>query len=208
MATDVDAILRNVGAFYDFKGKSVIHAGAGGGQFIAYASEARSVLAVDPDPPAVARLRASVRESGLTDRFRIVQGDLASVSARADVVFFEFCLHEIADPEEALRHACSLAPDVLVADHRAESPWSYYTCETEKLLRSWSAVERFTPVRRATFDAVQRFADHAELVSKVEVLGEPALSRIREFEGRREIEIGMPYGMALLAGSARPEGDR
>ena len=82
-----------------------------------------------------------------------------------------------------------------------ESAWSWYTYETEKLQRSWGAVERLEAIRRETFRAVQRFGDYAELVSRVEVLGEPALTRIKEFEGQREIEIAMPYGMALLSGA-------
>jgi hypothetical protein len=201
MATDIEAILMNLDAFYDFSGKSVIHVGAGGGQLIGYAGRARSVLAVDSDLPAVERLRASIQKEGLTDRFDVVHGEFASSRAEADVVFFEFCLHEIADPAAALLHARSLAAEVLVADHQPDSSWSWYTCETEKVQRSWGAVERLEVIRRESFTAIQRFSDYAELVSRVEVLGEPALSRVKELEGRREIEIAMPYGMALLSGA-------
>jgi hypothetical protein len=34
VATDIEAIIRNIGSCFDFTGKSVIHVGAGGGQFI------------------------------------------------------------------------------------------------------------------------------------------------------------------------------
>lgn len=203
MATDIEAILRNLEAFYEFNGKSVIHVGAGGGQFVRYAIRAGSVLAIDSDLSAVERLRESIQKEGLTDRFDVVHGEFASVRAKADVVFFEFCLHEIADPAEALHHARSLAAEVLVADHEPDSQWSWYTCETEKARRSWGSVERLGAIRRESFAAVQRFADYAELVSKVEVLGEPALTRVKDFEGQREIEIAMPYGMALLSGGQR-----
>ena len=62
MATDIAAILQNLGSCYNFTGKSVIHVGAGGGQFIGYAFEARSALGVDPDPEAVARLTAALQQ--------------------------------------------------------------------------------------------------------------------------------------------------
>lgn len=198
MATDVGEILANLNAFYDFEDKSVIHAGAGGGTLIGYAAKAREVLAVDPDHAAVEELRESVRKEGLAGRFQVVQGVLESVSATADVVFLEFCLHEMEDPGVVLVHAHSLAPEVLVIDHLPHSPWSWYTCETEKLERSWSAIQDLAVLRRASFVATQRFKDHAELLARLQVLGEPVLSRIEKFAGRRDIEIEMPYGMALL----------
>jgi len=110
MATDIEAIIRNIESCYDFTGKSVIHVGAGGGQFVGYAAKTRKVLGVDPDPDAVERLKQAIREKGLESRFSALQGDILTVTARADVVFFEFCLHEIADPGAALRHARTLAP--------------------------------------------------------------------------------------------------
>jgi SAM-dependent methyltransferase len=200
MATDIAAILRNVEACYDFAGKSVLHVGAGGGQFIGYASKARSVLAVDPDAAAVERLKAALRERGLEDRVRVLQGDIVTVSARADVVFFEFCLHEIVDPLTALRHARTLAPELLVADPAPGSAWAWHLCEAEKVLRGWTAVERFPRSLDRVFAAEQRFRDYAELLAKVQVLGECVVRRVREFEGRRDFSIDMPYRAILLAG--------
>ncbi len=50
MAADIAAIMRSIEAFYDFTGKSVIHVGAGGGQFVDYAGRARKVLGWTPTP--------------------------------------------------------------------------------------------------------------------------------------------------------------
>ena len=105
MATDIGAILDNLTSFYDFSNKEVVHVGAGGGQLIGYAGNCRSVLGVDPDPDAVARLETALHEMGLEERFSVVQCEFATVSAEADVVFFEFCLREMEDPEAALDHA-------------------------------------------------------------------------------------------------------
>jgi hypothetical protein len=199
MATDIAAILEDIGSCYDFTGRSVIHVGAGGGQFIGYAERARSVLGVDPDPAAVERLKVAVRERGLADRFRVLQGDILTATGHADVVFFEFCLHEIVDPLTALRRARTMAPEVLVADAAPGSPWAEYLCESEKVLRGWAAVERFPRTLDRAFPGEQRFRDHAELLAKVQVLGDCVIRRIRDFEGRRDFTIDMPYRVALLS---------
>ena len=198
MATDIAAILRNLESCYDFTGRSVIHVGAGGGQLIGYAGRAGSVLGVDPDAAAVGRLKAAIRERGLEARFRVVQSDVQSVSARADVVFFEFCLHEIVDPLTALRHAQTLAPEVLVVDPAPRSAWAWHLCETEKVLRGWAAAERFPLALDRTFPGEQRFHDYAELLARVEALGDCVVRRLRDFEARRDFTIDMPYRVALL----------
>jgi 2-polyprenyl-3-methyl-5-hydroxy-6-metoxy-1,4-benzoquinol methylase len=200
MATDIAAILKNIESCYDFTDKSVIHVGAGGGQFVDYAAKARSVLGVDPDAAAVEHLKAAVQERGLEDRYRVLQGDVRSVTTRADVVFFEFCLHEIVDPLTVLHHARTLAPEVLIADHAPRSAWSWHLCEAEKVLRGWAAVEKFPRALDQTFTGIQRFHDHAELLAKVQVLGECVIRRVRDFEGRRDFSIDMLYRVALLAG--------
>ena len=198
MATDIAAILDDIGSCYDFTGRSVIHVGAGVGQLIGYADRARSVLGVDPDPATVERLRAAVRERGLGDRVRVLQGDILTASARADVVFFEFCLHEIVDPLTALRRARTMAPEVLVADAAPGSPWAECLCESEKVLRGWAAVERFPRALDRTFPGAQRFRDHAELLATVQPLGDCVTRRVAEFAGRRDFTIAMPYRVALL----------
>jgi len=199
MATDISAVLRDIESCYDFAGRSVIHVGAGGGQFIGYAGKAQRVLGVDPDAAAIERLKEAIRRNGLEGRFRAEQGDILSLSTRADVVFFEFCLHEIVDPLTALRHARGLAPEVLVADHAPGSSWAWHMCEAEKVLRGWTAAERFPRALDRTFPGTQRFHDHAELLAKLHSLGDCVIRRLREFEGRQDFAIDMPYRVALLA---------
>ena len=199
MATDLEAVLRNIESCYDFSGKSVIHVGAGGGQFVGYAARARKVLGVDPDPVAVEQLKQAIRARGLQDRYSAERGNILTVAEHADVVFFEFCLHEIVDPLTALRHARTLAPQVLVADPAVDSRWAWYLCETEKAQRGWAAVERYPRVLDRTFQGVQRFRDHAELLARIEVLGECVVRRAQELRGRTDFTIDMPYRVALLS---------
>lgn len=200
MAADIHAIIRDLESFYDFTGKTVIHVGAGGGQLVAYAHRARSVYAVDPDPAAVARLETALRAADLAERFQVVSGRFEEVTATADVVFFEFCLHEIDDPAAALAHARTLAPEAVVIDHAPDSPWVWLMDEGGKLTRSWRAVAQTTVSRQAVFTGIQRFQFFQELQAKLESLGEPTLTRIQEYRDRRDFTIGMDYRTALIAG--------
>jgi ubiquinone/menaquinone biosynthesis C-methylase UbiE len=199
MATDIEAVLRNIESCHDFTGKSVIHVGAGGGQLVRYAGKTRKVLGVDPDPAAVERLKQAIRKQGLENRFSVLRGDILTVGERADVVFFEFCLHEIVDPITALRHARTLAPEVLVVDPTVDSRWAWYLCETEKAQRGWAAVERYPLELDRTFQGVQRFRDHAELLARIEALGECVVRRAQEFRGRTDFSIDMPYRVVRLS---------
>lgn len=208
MATHIDAIAGNLMSFYDMSRKSVLHVGAGGGQLIGYALHARSVVGVDPDPDAVSRLEAAIRKLGLEDRFSVLQANFTSVATSADVVFFEFCLHEMDDRAGALLHARSLAPDILVLDHLPESPWAWYACEEEKAARGWAAVRRFGILREASFRTAIRFEAYSQLHSKFSPLGEQAMARIAEFSRRGDITIEMDYAIALLRGDDHRQAPR
>jgi len=203
VATEIAAIITNLRYFYEVADRTVIDVGAGGGQFVEFAARARHVLAVDPDGDAVATLRTALRQKGLEDRFQVVQSGFSDVSARADLVFFEFCLHEIPDPAAALHHALTLAPEVVVADHAPESQWSWLCGEEDKLVGSWTEVRRLQLVREARFQGVQRFRDYAELHAKLATAGEPTLQRIEAFRDQTDFSIPMPYRMALVARGAR-----
>jgi len=48
---------------------------------------------------------------------QVVGSKFEDVAGSFDVVYFEFCLHEMHDPEKALIHAKKLAPDIVVFDH-------------------------------------------------------------------------------------------
>jgi len=198
MATDIEAVERNLRSFYDFQDKVVVHVGAGGGQLIGYSEITRSVLAIDIDEKAASRLDESVREKGLSSKFEIKVADILSISTKADVVFFEFCLHEMSDPAKALRHAQTIAPNILVIDHHPDSRWAWYVLESEKAGRSWDAAREFNVIQEKSFDAEQYFPNYSDLLTKVGVMGDLAVSRISEFIDRSDITIKMKYAMALL----------
>lgn len=198
MPTDIQAILKNLSSCYQFKDKSVIHVGAGGGQLIGYATEVRSVVAVDPELSAVDRLRSALALVPFRNRFTVVHGEFGTHLGSADVVFFEFCLHEIPEPQTALQDAKAIAPDVIVIDHDPESRWAWHTAETEKALNSWAAVEK-NPIRlNRYFTGMQRFADVAELLQKVSGQGDSAISRAKQLSDHAPIEIEMKYRIAVF----------
>jgi SAM-dependent methyltransferase len=198
VATDIEKILSNLSSSYDFRSKKVLHVGAGGGQLIGYAGETTHVWAVDSDPEAANLLRERVGREGLSSTVTVVDGDFYELSFEADVVLFEFCLHEMKDPAAALDRARTIARDVVVIDHSEDSPWAWYVCETEKARACWDAVNKHGPVSSPSFDATQRFAGYQELHDKVSVIGPEGIRRIAEYRGATNIEIAMPYRIALI----------
>lgn len=198
MATDIRAIEKNLLAFYDFQGKDVIHVGAGGGQLIGYAHLPKRIVAVDSDAGAMARLRARIRETGLDPKFETREQDFLSMRSPSDVVFLEFCLHEMPDPGGAIEHARTLAPHVLVIDHLPDSRWSWYAGEESKLAASWREIEARPIRRRKSFEAIQAFERREDLRRRLEACGAECVRRIATLASEGRIEIPMPYGIVLI----------
>ena len=198
MATDLKKIIENLLAFCDFKDRTAITVGAGGGQFIEYGRHARHVLALDSDPQALQKLQENLKIADLENKFTPVLGDFFQTHLRGDVVLFEFCLHEMPDPKAAITHARTMAPEIVVIDHWPGSEWSYYTAEDEKVAASWGAMETFPLKKKQKYDAVHFFKDYDELYQKVHVQGEISLARIERFRSHKSIAIPMSYGLALI----------
>jgi len=196
--TDTAEIVRNLAAFYEFSGKSVVAVGAGGGQLIEYAQPAQHVIAVDKDRAAIARLSERVVVLGMAERFTFVTADFLSVAPRGDVVLFEFCLHQMDDPERALDHASSLAPEVLVIDHAPPSRWEWYAAEEARVEEGWKTALRRTAKRRQSVEALQRFENFSELEARLALQGPVSRERIETLRGQTSIRIPMPYWIALF----------
>ena len=198
MAVDYAQLVANLRRFYDFSGKVGLVVGAGGGLLLDPASTAKKLIAVDRDREALHRLKAKIDANGARDAIEVVCASFEVVNLRGDVVYFEFCLHETTSPEQALAHARTLAPDIIVYDHLPDSPWSFHAAEEDKVRRSAEAMERFGVRRRQTFSTEQRFRDHDELLAKIRVQGPVAIQRAERFIGATNVVIPMSYGLALL----------
>ena len=198
MATDIDSIVANLTSFYDFRNKIVVHVGAGGGQFLGYASSCRKVIAVDNDLEALERLEQRINELSLQATVSAVACDFYDLELPGDVVLFEFCLHEMREPRAAIDLARAMADDVVVIDHLPESRWSWYANEEKAVAETWKAVANAKTKRLQSYEALQKFDDYLELQAKFSSLGEESVRRTGALKDQKAIEIPMPYGIGLL----------
>jgi predicted RNA methylase len=191
-------MIRNLLSFYDFNGKTVVAVGAGGGLLAEYGRAMEKVIAVDHDPAALKQLHENLLRMGLADKFTLVQSDFFRFDIRADVLLFEFCLHEISDPAAAIAKARTLAPDVVVFDHALDSAWAYCVAEEDKVRLVWRILDELPLRQRRQYETVHKFSDFSELLEKVKSQGETAIQRIEKWRGQKNIVIPMTYGLALL----------
>ena len=200
MAADYDLMIRNLLAFYDFKDKTMVCIGAGGGQLIGYSKAPKKIIAIDQDAGALEQLRLAVARNNITDKFKLIHGDFLTMDlpVHGDVVLFEFCLHEMTDAAVALTRAGKLADDVVVFDHGLKSQWAYYVVEEEKVRVSWQAVKRFKVSKHHVYEAEQKFKDYDEILTKVKPQGEIAIQRIEKFKSKIDITIPFTYELALV----------
>ena len=197
MAADYALMRQNLRRFYDFTNKVVLYVGAGGKQLLDPSIPTKKLIAIDQNAETLAELQANVAAKGMSN-VDVLAARFEDITQRGDVVYFEFCLHEMADPEKALRRARTLAPDVVVYDHLPDSEWVFHGAEEDKVRDSAAAMERFGIRRHEEFCTDQRFQDYAELLAKVSVQGAVAIARAQKFKDATNIVIPMRYGLALL----------
>jgi len=198
LATDYAKLAENLNRFYDFTGKVVLYIGAAGTQLLDPATGTRKIIAIDRDVDALRELQAKIVARGLQDSVETICADFEEVTLRGDAIYFEFCFHEMDDPEQALMRAKSLAPDIVVYDHSPGSEWIYYGAEEDRVSRSSAIMESFGIRRRQRFHAEQRFANYPELLAKVSPQGPLAIERAQRFADATNIVIPMSYELNLL----------
>jgi ubiquinone/menaquinone biosynthesis C-methylase UbiE len=133
LAADYGQLTRNLSSFYDFTGKLVLFVGAGGRQLLDPSIATRKLIAIDRDVESLRELKAKCEAQGMHDSVDIVGCDFKDVRSFGDVVYFEFCLHEMGDPTQALLHASTLALDIVVFDHLPESEWVFHAAEEDQV---------------------------------------------------------------------------
>lgn len=198
MAADYARLIAQLRSFYDFAAKTVLLVGAGGGQLLDPTVQPRKLIAIDHDRAALAELEKRVAANSMQDFVDVVCAQFEEVALSGNVVYFEFSLHEMADPMKALVHARTLAPDIVVFDHSPGSAWAFHAAEEEKVSRSSDALERFGIRRRETFRTQQTFRDYSQFLAKMSTQGPVAIERALEFAGATAITIPMDCHLALL----------
>ena len=196
--TLLTTVNNNLLDFYDFNNKIILAIGAGGGQIIEYGFKARKIIAIDNNEEAIKKLHNKLLQTGLGEKFSLIHSDFLQTTLTGDLVFFEFCLHEMIDPRIAIEHAFKLAPEILIADHCPGSEWSFVTDEDEKISKSWNELGLYTIKTIRRYNAFQFFTDYDELFQKVKDQGMNSTNRIKRYKNKKDISISMQYGFALI----------
>ena len=110
---------------------------------LARAYPSARVLGVDLDQASVTEARAQAAQAGVADRVTFMVGDAAQVTPDApfDLITIFEALHDMGDPEGALRAARALLADdgnVLVADERVADTFTAPGDPTERFMYGWS----------------------------------------------------------------------
>jgi hypothetical protein len=116
----------------------VLYVGAGGRQLLSPSVRTGKCIAIDKNAEALRSLTAEAAVQGAHDSLEVIEAGFEQVTRPGDVVYFEFCLHEMDDPRATLEHARRLAPDVVVYDHSVGSEWIFFGAEEDKVARSAS----------------------------------------------------------------------
>ena len=198
MALDRAQLTANLHSFYDFEGKIVLCVGAGGGQLLDQNIVTAETVLVDRDQRSFAGINTRKLTNEKQRTVSTVVADFNAVNVPGDVVYFEFCLHEMDDPERAVNHARTLAADVVIFEHAPASDWVFYSAEEEKVRRCAEALARFSMRRHQNVLAEQTFKNHSELVAKVNCQGDLAIERAGRFAGAMDIVIAMKCALTLL----------
>jgi hypothetical protein len=195
LAINRQQLSQDLRRFYDFANKTVLLVGAGNRLLFDSEVQTRKLIAIDYDISALEELKVNTQGENSVE---MIAADFADVTISGDVVCFEFCLHEMMRPYEALLHARGLAPDIVVFDHLPDSEWSFYAAEDDKVRRCTGAMQRFGIRHREAFRTEQHFRDHEELLAKLIRQGPVATERTRHLAGGTDIVIAMDYQLALL----------
>jgi 2-polyprenyl-3-methyl-5-hydroxy-6-metoxy-1,4-benzoquinol methylase len=198
MAVDRAELTRNLHRFYDFKDKSVLYVGAGGGQLLDPSAGARSVVAIDSDEGSLRHFQEESKTTWAGVRVEFSPHPFEEVVSKGDVVYFEFCLHEFENPDLALAHARTLSRDIVVMDHLPQSKWMYYAAEDADAARGLRAVEGAGVRRSETFKTIGSFDTYEQLADRLSGEGEVSRRRSLELKGKKDIRIDMDYGLFLL----------
>jgi hypothetical protein len=198
LTTNYAALSENLEGFYDFTDKVILLVGAGTGTLLPSELRLKKLIAVDRSVGALADSKGKLSQIRSRHPLEIIPAKFESVFLFADVVYFEFSLHEIVDPKLALTHARGMAPDIVVFDHSPNSDWAFHTGEEHMVRRSSLAMKRFRIRRRKVLQVEQRFADYPELFSKVSAQGPIAARRANSYLGAENIIIPMRCQLVLL----------
>jgi SAM-dependent methyltransferase len=137
-----------------------IHCG-GGRWLIAMARRfpALELVGIEFEPDSVARAGKNVVDAGLADRIEIRHGDVTALDAMADfdLAYFQYALHQLTDPEGALRTAwAAIRPGgrLLVLDWSLPSTLEEFRTRQGELIAGVQLDELYQGTAMATREGV------------------------------------------------------
>jgi SAM-dependent methyltransferase len=198
MAVNSIELINNIDSFIDFSNRSVLIIGAGGGQLVGYAANAKQIIAVDNDENSINQLRERVSKTMLKDKYSYIVNDFFNVTCKADILVFEFSLHEIPDIKKAIEHGKELAPQVIVFDHCKESEWLYIVQEEGKIENEDNILEKMNVKKAKQYSIMQSFNEYEDLKRKVVIQGEESIKAIHKYITTKNIEIDMKYKLVEI----------
>jgi ubiquinone/menaquinone biosynthesis C-methylase UbiE len=126
------------------------------------------LVGVEFEPDSVERARRNVDSAGLGERIRIEQGDVAEMqhAREFDLAYFQYALHQLADPPAALRAAWAALRDggrLLVLDWPLPSTPDEFRSRHGELIAGVQLDEVFQGTRLGTRETFAAWFAAAEL---------------------------------------------
>ncbi len=195
MAVNTNEIINNIENFIKLDNKIILSVGSGGGQLVGYGKNAKKIIAIDNDFSALNKLKNVIQSKELNSNYEYLCDDFMNIKISADIVFFEFSLHEMINPVKAIKHAKTITPTVIILDHNIESNWLYIVCEENKVAISDNAIMNIGVKNKIVYSIEQYFKDYKSIKNKVESQGNEAILRIEKYKNQNDIKIKMKYNL-------------
>jgi SAM-dependent methyltransferase len=153
------------------RGGRVVDIHCGGGRWLIAMARRFPLLelvGIESEEDSVARARANVSAAGLTDRITIRHSDVTAleITTDFDLAYFQYALHQLLDPDGALRSAWSvLRPGgrLLVLDWTLPSNLDEFRTRQGELIAGVQLDELYQGTSLATREGVRTWFDSAGL---------------------------------------------
>jgi tRNA G37 N-methylase Trm5 len=199
MVTYLDKIKQDVERFINCNGKTVLIVGAGGGKLFGYADSAQKVFALDCNSKALDKLAEIIHLNEQEEKYELVCGYFETIDIKADVVIFEFSLHEIPDAYETLKHAKKLSNRVIVVEHTSDSEWICLAQEDQNVKRVEEGLTKFEVIKTEYYVTQKEFKDLDDLKTKLGYIDNDRLPSIFEkYKSKVNHSVEMKYRISEI----------
>jgi ubiquinone/menaquinone biosynthesis C-methylase UbiE len=194
MASYLEKMKQDIMEFIECADKTVLIVGAGGGKLFGYADSARKVYALDRNDKALDKLKETIPLHEQGNKYELICDYFENVNIKVDIAMFEYSLHEIADPYNALKHVKNLAERVIVAEHSSDSEWIRLAQEDQNVKKAEEGLKRFAIKRANEYLTGKEITDIDDLTAKLGYKGNDNVPGIfAEYKNKNNYVVGMKY---------------